>query len=234
MRDVRALKQKIETTKEELVDTLRLFPNRWNFNEQQTHVFKAVVESVKRYGNRLYPIIVREIGSRKYEIIDGEHRWKAARELGLKKVYIKNLGRIDDVVAEELTLLLNEDRGESDMLKLAELVEEAKAGFGEADVKGRYPFTDAELRDLELFSKINWEEFPVEWQERRKQTQEKRKEVGCEHEYVEEIAWKCQKCGLVKPMTEEEQKLYADKVVEDKEEDTNEQLVDKASEEKVQ
>jgi len=208
MRDVRALKRVIEHTREEEVDVVRLFPNRWNFNEQTQQVFKAVVASIRRYGNRLYPVVVRDIGRRRLEIIDGEHRWRACREAGLTTVWVKNLGVVDDSLAEELMLLLNEDRGESDTLKLAKLVEELKDEFGEEDVKERYPFTEAELRDMELFSKVNWESFPEDWQAARRPRTRTAVE-GCQHVFVEVEMEVCDGCGLIRA-TEESGKVKSD------------------------
>jgi len=196
MRNLRRLKQAIEKTVEEEVDANRVFPNRWNFNEQTSIVFHGIVESIRRYGNRLYPVIVRDVGRNRLEIVDGEHRWKACCRLGLQKVFVKNLGKIDDGTAEELMLLLNENRGESDLLKLAKLVDEIKNEFGEEDVKNRYPFTEAELRDLELFKNVDWNAFPEEWEGRRRPTLTRVQR--CEHEWEEVEVWKCDGCGLVR------------------------------------
>jgi len=197
MRKLRELKRTIEQIVEEEVDAHRVFPNRWNFNEQTSIVFHGIVESIRRYGNRLYPVIVRDVGRNRLEIVDGEHRWKACCRLGLQKVFVKNLGRVDDGTAEELMLLLNENRGEADLLKLAKLMNDIKSKFGEEDVKGRYPFTEAELRDLELFKSVDWEVFPEDWEAARRpmvrtQVQE------CEHVWEEVEVWKCDGCGLVR------------------------------------
>jgi len=210
MRNLRRIKQSIERVKEEIVDINRVFPNRWNFNEQKPHVFKAVVASIRRYGNRLYPVIVRDIGRNRLEIIDGEHRWKACKQLGMKKLYVKNLGEVDDRTAEELMLLLNENRGEADLLKLSKLVDEFKTEFGEEDVKERYPFTDAELRDMEIFAKVDWKDFPDEWEAARRPRTQSAVDA-CAHDWEEVEVYKCEKCDLVRATPEDAEEVVDNK-----------------------
>jgi ParB family chromosome partitioning protein len=86
-------------------------PNPWNPNQQTPFIYEKELNSVKKFG-MAQPLIVRE--NKGYEIINGEQRWKAAKELGLKLVPIYNLGRISDDRAKELTILFNEIHGEAD------------------------------------------------------------------------------------------------------------------------
>src|SRR5438045_6741 len=59
-------------------------PNPWNPNAMDKAMFEKELASIRKYGF-VDPLTVREvdfIGHRHYEIIDGEHRWKAAKQLG--------------------------------------------------------------------------------------------------------------------------------------------------------
>lgn len=63
----------------------QLQPNSWNPNQMTDTEFKELVEEVRRLGRVPKPIIVRPLGDR-YEIIDGEHNWYAAEEVGLTEL----------------------------------------------------------------------------------------------------------------------------------------------------
>lgn len=67
------------------------------------------------------PILARPNGDDTYEIIDGEHRWRAAKELGIRKVPC-DVGEIDDLEANRLRVILNKDRGRLDYFKLSKLL----------------------------------------------------------------------------------------------------------------
>jgi len=117
MQEVEKLKQKIARVEETQVPTSSIRPNKWNFNVQNERRFRSLKATLDRFG-RIYPIIVRAIGDGKYEIIDGEHRWKAIRELRIKLTPVKNLGRVSDIIAKELMTILNKTRGEANLEKL--------------------------------------------------------------------------------------------------------------------
>ena len=63
----------------------KLKPNAWNPNRMDSAQFAELVEEVKHLGRILKPIVVRTNGDG-YEIIDGEHNWRAAQEAGLDTV----------------------------------------------------------------------------------------------------------------------------------------------------
>jgi len=96
-------------------------PNPWNPNRMSKREFEALKQEIQKRG-QIYPIIVRELEDGKYQIIDGEHRWKAMKELGYKTIKVINLGKIDEKLAKILTINLNQIRGEFEDLEFAELL----------------------------------------------------------------------------------------------------------------
>lgn len=203
MRNIKTIKKTIDSTKEEFIEIKRLVPNRWNFNEQPPYIFSAVVESIRRYGNKLYPVIVRTVGKAKLEIIDGEHRWKACLKLGYDKLWVKNIGKVDINSAEELTLLLNETRGESDLLKLSKAMGTISEAYPLEEIMKRYPFTGAELRDMAIFKDINWDDFPDEWESMRDPTKVGSGRKVCDHNFEIIEAYVCLQCGIVVSLEDE-------------------------------
>jgi len=76
-----------------------IVPNKINPNRMSSSVFKKLKVSIKKLG-MLNPLVVRQIGE-KYEIIDGEWRYRAAKELGFSNVLCK-IVEVDDEEVKQL------------------------------------------------------------------------------------------------------------------------------------
>ncbi len=133
-----------------MVDVRQVKPNKWNYNTQTPAVFQKVVESIRRYGFS-DPVVVRELGTTPhalYEVINGEHRWRAAIELGMKEIPVFNLGKVEDVRAKQLCITLNELGGTSDEVRLAELLREITLDQPVASIEQVMPFSSNEMKQL--------------------------------------------------------------------------------------
>ena len=102
------------------VDPHELRPNTWNPNVMSQEMFMAAIESIRAHGF-VQPIVARWILNG-LEIIDGEHRAKAAIQEDLPLVPVFNLGTVDDDTARELTVVLNETHGDVRQDKLEEIL----------------------------------------------------------------------------------------------------------------
>jgi len=104
----------VSKRRDEVLPAELLVPNDWNPNRMTQGAFDELVEEVRRSNGVAKPIVVREReGS--YEIIDGEHNWRAAVAAGLttvrcdivdwdeieamRQTYKRNRGGHDDPVA---------------------------------------------------------------------------------------------------------------------------------------
>ena len=142
------------------VSVSKLVPNPWNPNKQNDFIFQKEKASIKRFGF-VAPIIVRENG-KKFEIIDGEHRLKAAIELGMKEVSINNLGQLTDPVAKQLTIVLNETKGEPDTIDLAKLVTDLSQDIDLESLASILPYTSEEITGMIELVDFDWEQYDVE------------------------------------------------------------------------
>ena len=104
-----------------IVPLEKLKPNPWNPNEMGETAWKALGESIVKYGIHLQPLVVRPRGEG-FQIIDGEHRYKWACEMGLPSVSAVVID-IDDFNARKLTQILNRTRGEDNPVALKELLD---------------------------------------------------------------------------------------------------------------
>jgi hypothetical protein len=94
-----------------------------------------------------------------YEIIDGEHRWRAAQQLHLSNVpcvVIKNISTSD---AKKLTTILNGLHGESDPEKLSVLLKELLESEPSESLLRTLPFTTTEFNELAGLAAFDWDTF---------------------------------------------------------------------------
>jgi len=125
-----------------------LRPNPWNPNVMTTEMFEKEVESIREFGF-VDPLTVRSLGElpNVYQIIDGEHRWKAGMELGMEE-FPCIVVDVDDDTAKQLTIVLNETRGQADEGKLATLVRDLAKKRDEAQLQRVLPYSPQRLRAM--------------------------------------------------------------------------------------
>lgn len=133
----------------------QLRKNSWNTNKVTPENERKIRASLKRNGV-FKPIIVRETDEGVYEILGGQHRWEQAIELGLDKLPVFNLGRVDDKRAKEISLADNARYGTDDTIELAELLKTLDTDelqvflpYGESDINEIFSSNIA-LEELEL------------------------------------------------------------------------------------
>jgi hypothetical protein len=135
-------------------------PNTWNPKIKDTKEYEKVKEGIRLNGLK-ESIKVRENQGEnlidKYEIIDGEQRYTACKDLGYKKVLIYNEGIVDDKKARELTLWW-QTQVPIEELKLAEMVKDMTLAYGKIDI----PYTKEEIDELIKLSDFNWDMYQKE------------------------------------------------------------------------
>ena len=134
-----------------------IYPNTWNPNKQSDFIYKKELESIRRFGF-VAPLIVRKINEG-YEIIDGEHRLRAAKELAMPEISINDLGEVSDAVAKQLTIILNETKGEPDRVELARLVAELSKDIDLDDLKIALPYPEEEIDAMLKLADFDWSEY---------------------------------------------------------------------------
>ncbi len=134
-----------------IVDIESVRPNSWNPKDKNTKEFALVKKGLQLKGLRL-PVIVRENDG--FEIIDGEQRWTAWKELGHKEILIYNMGAVDDKEAKELTIWY-EQKVPFNEIKLAELVTDLAQNFSNLEL----PFEAEEVDRMLDLVHFDWDDF---------------------------------------------------------------------------
>lgn len=134
-----------------IVPVSRLRPNTFNYNVQKPETFNKTVESIRSLGF-VSEVLVRSGNDNgpftdgRLEIINGEHRWRAAQMLGMSDVPVRDLGNLPDVQAKRLCVILNELSGDPDQVRLAELLRDVSKDIDFDELLSSMPFQERELQ----------------------------------------------------------------------------------------
>ncbi|MFA6971392.1 MAG: ParB/RepB/Spo0J family partition protein [Gallionella sp.] len=152
---------KFDVAKVTVVDIGKVRPNTYNPKDKNTEDYTNVRESIRQKGQRL-PIVVRQIDDW-FEIIDGEQRYDACKELGFTQVIIYNEGVTPDKEARELTVAFQQQVPFNEV-KLAFLIKEMVDQYGKIEI----PLPEDKIEDLLKLANFDWnkvegdKEVPIE------------------------------------------------------------------------
>jgi len=130
------------------IELNKISPNDYNPNVMPEDILAKLRAEIADKGSCV-PIIVRRRGDG-YEIVDGEHRWRICRELGLEEIpcIVKDY---DDNEAKIKTLQLNYLQGSVVPIRLAHLIHDLNKEIKLEDLAGRLPYETPQMMDnLEL------------------------------------------------------------------------------------
>jgi ParB/RepB/Spo0J family partition protein len=97
-------------------------PNSYNPNEMTETGFDELVAEVRKLGRLPKPVVVRADSSKSgYKIVDGEHSWRAAKEVGFEKIECE-IVEVDDFEAMSQTYKRNQ-HGSHNPVKLGQMFE---------------------------------------------------------------------------------------------------------------
>lgn len=140
----------VKFSKFQLIPIERLVGADWNYKEDDEEKSRALAANLKRNG-QIENIIVRELDTGAFEVVNGNHRYRAMQQLGADKVIACNLGVISLAEAQRIAIETNETRFPTDHLKLSGLMKELAASTSLAELAETMPFS---LRELELMAGI--------------------------------------------------------------------------------
>tara|TARA_B100002052_G_scaffold298982_1_gene334560 strand:- start:4644 stop:5519 length:876 start_codon:yes stop_codon:yes gene_type:complete len=138
-----ALIPKYQTAENKIESSIHISVNSIITNKNQPRIFFSdegmidLIESIKENGI-IQPITLRRFDDKKFQIISGERRFRAAKHLKLKTVpaYIINVKNDDDML--KLALIENIQRQDLSSIEEAE---------GYAILKGKYGFSEKQIAE---------------------------------------------------------------------------------------
>lgn len=137
------------------VDINKLVPNDYNPNEMSDAQFRLLNMNVQEFGMLQIPI-VKPLKDGKYEIIDGEHKWEAAKLQDFKEIHciVVDPKRVDGVKQMLLTSRMNQIHGTANATKLRKMIQSVLS-------EGEYEFDEL----AEQFGFSDEDEFEELWKE---------------------------------------------------------------------
>ncbi len=127
-------------------------PNPWNPNKMPAHIMESLVHGLHVDGwlksQALLVWATDEKGVAKGLIIDGEHRYLAALQLGRTHGPMVKLYGLPEAQAKALTIKMNGKRGDFDPAGLAALVQDIQFTLGADDLALDLGMSDEELQAL--------------------------------------------------------------------------------------
>jgi ParB/RepB/Spo0J family partition protein len=108
-------------------------PNTWNPNKMSDDKFSELVKNIEEIDNVQRVLVVEDKG--KYRIVDGEHRYKALKVLGQKKIPCTVIELEDEDRQKFISMRMNVIRGKIDPLKFTEMFDELSEKYGEETTK---------------------------------------------------------------------------------------------------
>jgi hypothetical protein len=127
----------------------------WNYKKEDEERSKKLVANLKRNG-QVETLLVRHLPNGKMEVVNGNHRYDALAELGVKSAAVCDLGKVSKAEAMRLAVETNETNFETDYVKLSGLFKEMKLEFKEDDLLSTLPFDARELSDIEQITSFEW------------------------------------------------------------------------------
>lgn len=149
-----------DPSKVKKVSIKKVVPNTWNPKDKKTEDYEKVKESIFQKGLR-GTIAVRQHPEfkTKYEIIDGEQRYTAAKELGYEEIYIYDEGEVSDKDARELTIWWQQ-QVPFNRVDEALLVNELVSAYPIDQIE--LPYSEKEMKALQELAQFDFNQFTDE------------------------------------------------------------------------
>jgi len=146
------------TTDKQKVPIDHILPNPFNPNFMDKATFEKEKNSIKELGMLGSIIVRRHIVPERFEILDGEHRWKAAKELGYTEMTVEVIiGEVSDQQMKLLTVLLNNLRGKDDIFKRAAILKQLDEGQTQL-----LPWSTDEIENEKKLVSFDFDQYNIE------------------------------------------------------------------------
>ncbi len=133
----------------------------WNYKTEDSEKQEKLKENIKRNG-QIENIIVRELETGFFEVVNGNHRLSVLKTLNIKKAYSYNLGKINQAQAIRIAIETNETKFDTDSIALAERVKELTEEFDLKDLINTLPYNETEIENFSKLTDFDWEQYETD------------------------------------------------------------------------
>ena len=143
------------------IPTDKLVKADWNYKTEDPNKQEKLKENIKRNG-QIENIIIRELETGFYEVVNGNHRLSVLKALNIEKAYSYNLGKISQAQAIRIAIETNETKFDTDSIALAERVKELTEEFDLKDLINTLPYSETEIDNFSKLTDFDWEQYETE------------------------------------------------------------------------
>lgn len=119
----------------------------WNYKPENSFMEEKLTANLKKNG-QIETLLVRELESGLFEVINGNHRLTPMMRLGFEDALVINVGPVSKQAAMRLAIEVNETRFRNDEEILAQNLKELVESYGLDDLGETLPYHDGEVADL--------------------------------------------------------------------------------------
>ena len=143
------------------IPTDKLVKADWNYKTEDPNKQEKLKENIKRNG-QIENIIIRELETGFYEVVNGNHRLSVLKALNIEKAYSYNLGKISQAQAIRIAIETNETKFDTDSIALAERVKELTEEFDLKDLINTLPYSEIEIDNFSKLTDFDWNMYETE------------------------------------------------------------------------
>lgn len=137
----------------------RLVKAGWNYKTNNEELAEKLANNIKRNG-QIENIIIRELQTGFYEVVNGNHRLDVLKSIGYSDVYCYNLGFITENQAKRIAIETNETKFSTDKGLLDDILKELQTDFDIDDLISTMP--DEIMADIDIDGMLNNDEVSTE------------------------------------------------------------------------
>ena len=139
------------------IDIEKLVKAEWNYKEEDAELQQKLVNNIKANG-QIENIIIRELDTGFYEVVNGNHRYDALKELGFDKAIAYNLGKVSQAQARRIAISTNETKFKANQEKFIDLMNELIDEFSVEDLVQDMPYSEEQLVNFKNLKEFDWKD----------------------------------------------------------------------------
>lgn len=142
----------------QLINIGQLVKADWNYKTNDDVLLQKLAANIKRNG-QIENILVRELETGFFEIVNGNHRYDALLQLGIQEIMAFNLGNVTHTQAKRIAIETNETVFKADHVRLAELIGEIIQDFDISELIETMPYSQEDLDSFTNLLNFDWNQF---------------------------------------------------------------------------
>lgn len=148
----------VDISKYQLLPINQLVKADWNYKEEDDQLTQKLTENIKRNG-QVENIVVRELETGFFEIVNGNHRYDALLLLNVADVVVYNMGKISLGQAQRIAIETNETKFLTNTAKLSGLLNDLAKEFSIEQLQETMPYSQERLKELVDMASFDWNKY---------------------------------------------------------------------------